>query len=110
MKIKMKKQITVLVTYKSGSRHLVCFNEIDKYPAYLGTTIFISGYIIDSETLPIGTAMSQKIIELNCVGLLERRVYHGLCWCIEIEVIEAEYYSNWLDNLFHGDKGNSMEV
>jgi len=96
---KMKKQITALVTYISESRHLVCFNEINVYSSFSGKIIFISGYVIDSETLSIGTPMSQMIIEFKCDGLLENKSYHGLNQCKDIEVIEVEYYPNWFDKL-----------
>ncbi len=97
----MKKQITALVTYKSGSRHLVCFNEYNQYPSFLGRTIYISGYVIDSENLSIGMAMSQKITELTSSGLLDKQSFIGLDWCDEIDVIEVEYYPNWLDKLLN---------
>ena len=94
----MKRQITALVEYSGTlSHHIVCFNDIKEYDSFIAKSIWISGYVIDSESLAIGTPISLHIREFECNGLLENKSYY--LPEEKIEFIEIECYPNWLDNL-----------
>lgn len=96
----MKKQITALVTYPSGSKHLVCFNKWKWDGRYgITKTYWFSGYVIDSKTFKIGMELCLDCHIFETHGLIETNTY--LFWPkdYEVEIIEVEYWPNWYDKL-----------
>ena len=93
-----EQQIVNLKSNNTTSENIVHITHIDEFKGMIGSRYTYSGYVIDSNNLPIGTKFCFDAFKIPIDGLLEDKEYWSASFDLKILYFEEVY--NWFERLW----------